>query len=96
MLVVLALSGCGGGSGTTYTPAPESTRHVIRDTPQGRPGNPAVFERIEAESDCAKLQGEFDTAEANHKSAEPGSPAALAATEYMKAADERMQEVGCY
>ena len=52
-----------------------------------RPGSPEVYERIAGLEDCAALQQEFDTAEAN--GGETG-------TAYMKAADERMQELGCY
>lgn len=47
-------------------------------------GNDAVYDRINSTEDCATLQAEFDTADSNGK------------TDYMKAADERMREVGCY
>jgi hypothetical protein len=49
-----------------------------------RTGNPAVYDRINAETDCATLQGEFDIAERNHH------------TDYMQAADDRMRQLGCY
>jgi hypothetical protein len=45
--------------------------------------NPAV-ERINSETDCSVLQGEFDTAEKNGH------------TDYMTAADKRMKSLGCY
>lgn len=60
-----------------------------------RPGTPAVYDRIASETDCAILQGEFDTAEAGHSRAAAGSTAAKIATSYMQAADERMRAVGC-
>lgn len=50
-------------------------------------GNPEVLERIGGMEDCTALQQEFDTADAS---------SGEAATAYMKAADERMREVGCY
>jgi hypothetical protein len=65
-------------------------------TTEDRPGDPGVYERIAGLNDCDALQGEFDTADANHQRAEGGSEQARAATAYMKAADERMREVGCY
>lgn len=68
LLGAALLAGCGN---TAPAPAPH-------------PGNPAVYERIAASSDCAALQREFDTAEANAQSA------------YMAAADARMRKVGCY
>lgn len=43
-----------------------------------------VIQRIEATSDCSRLQGEFTWAEAR---AEAG---------YMEAADARMESLGCY
>jgi hypothetical protein len=55
-----------------------------------KPGNPAVYQRIEQTTDCAQLQKEFDTANKNHD--RTGDPAA---TGYMVAADERMKAVGC-
>jgi hypothetical protein len=48
------------------------------------PSNPAVISRINSETDCSELQGEFDRAEANHH------------TDYMQAADRRMRTIGCY
>lgn len=61
-----------------------------------QPGSPDVYARIASTSDCATLQGEFDTASSNHDRAPAGSPQAEAATGYMKASDQRMRDVGCY
>lgn len=60
-----------------------------------QPGSPAVYERISSTDDCAALQQEFDTASANHDRAAAGSDEATTATAYMKAAQDRMETVGC-
>jgi hypothetical protein len=63
-----------------------------------RPGSPDVYARIAAETDCAKLQEQFDLAEQTSK--REGSPAGATWLEieiaYMHAAEDRMREVGCY
>lgn len=59
-------------------------------------GSRDVYERILASSDCGGLQEEFDTAAANNDAAEPGTPQFRQTLGYMTAADERMQELGCY
>lgn len=60
--------------------------------PAERPGgDPAVYERIAAESDCAKLQEKFDWAKRTHDQLQDP-----VYTEYMAATDDRMREVGCY
>ena len=61
-----------------------------------QPGNPAVYQRIAAETDCTRLQTELDTASASHDRADPGSDTAIAATGYMRAADARMRALGCH
>lgn len=55
------------------------------------PGNPAVYERIASETDCATLQKDFDTAEANHRrDVERGTPEfAKMGTGFMAAATPR-------
>lgn len=58
-------------------------------------GNPAVFERIEAESDCVKLQSEFDTSMDNVERFEPGADERDVPLAYAKAAEDRMNELGC-
>ncbi|SNR33215.1 hypothetical protein [Blastococcus mobilis] len=80
LTALAALTACGGSE----------------DATEDRPGSVEVYERIEAATDCAALQTEFDTASANHDRAEAGSEQAEAATAYMKAADERMRELDCY
>lgn len=52
--------------------------------PADPPVSPAVFERIEAMDRCPDLQEEFDVAE-SHGNAE-----------VMRAADDRMREIGCH
>lgn len=55
-------------------------------------GNPDVYNRIASLTDCAELQREFDQADANRAISDDPS----IQTEYMKAADDRMEEIGCY
>jgi hypothetical protein len=57
-------------------------------------GNPDVYARILAMTDCATLQNEFDQAEENLQ--EPGTPQYRWGLGYMKASDDRMREIGCY
>lgn len=63
-----------------------------------RPGEPSVYDAIAAETDCQALQESFDRAEATSK--REGGTAEWSWSEiglaYMKAADERMEEIGCY
>jgi hypothetical protein len=61
-------------------------------------GNPAVYQRISAMTDCAALQAEFDTAEANHgRDLDSGKlDLAVIDTSYMSAADDRMRAINCY
>jgi hypothetical protein len=59
-------------------------------------GSSAVYSRIDRMTDCAALQAEFDTASANNYREEPGSASFQATLGYMRAADNRMEEVGCY
>jgi len=87
LLVAVALSVAvgPGPSGPGGRPRPADAPAVSNPD---RPGNPAVYARIEAETDCAALQREFDTAEAG--------PAREWKVPYMEGADARMREVGCY
>jgi hypothetical protein len=61
-------------------------------------GNPAVYQRINAMTDCAAIQVEFDTAEANHRRDLDSGELDLAVidTSHMSAADERMRAINCY
>ncbi len=69
-----------------------------QESPGQQPGNPAVYQRIEQETDCVTLQGEFDQAE--QTSQRPGGPEGATWSEigiaYMQAAEARMREVGCH
>lgn len=80
--MLLAVVACGPGGTPARSNVPEGVT-----TPE-RPGNAAVYERIEAETDCGALQDEFDTAEAG--------PPSDWKVPYMEAADARMQELDCY
>lgn len=57
-------------------------------TPDQRPGSPKVYQQIADSSSCDELQKIFDTAN--------DGPPRPWRTDYMKAADARMQEIGCY
>lgn len=71
------------------TSTPEST---------ARPGNPAVYREIAAETNCARLQEMFDIADANHERAVAANDLDQMAWTlgYMQAADDRMRALGCY
>ena len=60
-----------------------------------RPGSPDVYARIEATSDCAELQTQFDTAMDNVERYEAGSPQREAPMAYAEAAEDRRQELDC-
>ena len=60
------------------------------------PGNPAVYDRIEAETNCSALQDEFDTAMAAAEGRRSGDDMRDASLAYAKAADRRMESLGCY
>ena len=78
---LIVLAGCGTTSDSSDTE---------------RPGSPAVWARIENGTDCAALQSEFDTAMDNAETREPGDPYRDLSLDYAKAADDRMDEIGCY
>ena len=61
-----------------------------------RPGSPAVYDRIEAETDCSALQDEFDTAMAGAEGRRSGDDLRHASLAYAQAADRRMRKLGCY
>lgn len=83
-MVVAFIAGASSGSGSS--------------TPAERPGSPAVYAEIAAQTDCAALQATFDRAEANGKSARSGGNLSLAkvTTSYMETADARMRQINCY
>jgi len=63
-----------------------------------RPGDPAVYSRIEGLTDCSALRSEFNAADArrgaqlrNHRTEQADVEVA-----YMNAADARMRTIGCY
>ena len=60
------------------------------------PGSPAVYAEIETSSDCRWLQASFDQAAENNDRAPAGSSAFDWSLGYMRAADDRMDGLGCY
>lgn len=65
------------------------------DSPSERPGNAAVYERIEAMTDCAELQAEFDTAMENVERHPAGASEREAPLAYATATEDRRSELGC-
>lgn len=61
------------------------------------PGRAEVYDRINALSDCAALQAEFNQADTNHtRDVARGSDLAEVDLSYMEAAEERMKAIGCH
>jgi hypothetical protein len=93
MLVLVALAGfvaSGRGGPVTPVAGPSRAAPVTQ-------GNPAVYERIAGLTNCESLQREFDTAQVNHRrDLDSGKlDRAEVDTSYMKAANDRMDQVGC-
>lgn len=61
-----------------------------------RSGDPDVYARIAALTDCDELQREFDTAMDNADARPARDPLGEIAESYGEAADGRMREIGCY
>lgn len=95
LLVAMVLTGC-----TTEASSPDSgdgdSAAVIENDPSTRIGSAAVYERIETSTDCVALQREFDIAMENVERREVGDPLRDVSFSYAKAADNRMDEIGCY
>lgn len=66
------------------------------DDPTDRPGVPSVYREIESETDCAELQEAFDQAMENAERYGAGDERRKAPLSYAAAADDRMEQVGCY
>lgn len=59
-------------------------------------GSPAVWARIENGTNCNALQREFDIAMDNAEARESGHALRDLSLSYARAADNRMEEIGCY
>jgi hypothetical protein len=95
LLVFLAILGFAmSGSGGPVTPGGEAGPSRAAPVTQG---NPAVYERIAGLTNCESLQREFDSAQVNHKRDLDSDKLDRAEvdTSYMKAANDRMDQVGC-
>lgn len=66
------------------------------DEAEELPGDPGVYARIEALTDCRALQREFNIAMNNTEARNPSDPMHAVSLSYADAADERMSEIGCY
>lgn len=58
-------------------------------------GNPNVYDQIISLNDCTMLQEQFDQADENLQLHQPGTAQYQWSIGYMKAADDRMKEIGC-
>ena len=104
--VALLLAACSGGTEpkadetttTTTTAKPTTTSTTKAPKGETRPGYADVYRRIETETDCTKLQAEFDQAWENHKRDKARKRLDLMEidTSYMDAAADRMEDIGCY
>lgn len=63
---------------------------------QDRRGDPAVYQRINASTDCQQLQREFDIAMTNAEAHNPGDRQRAISLSYADAADARLRKIGCY
>lgn len=89
-VLVFAAVACSETAATTSDP----TRPAATAT--ARPGNAAVYERIDALTDCDALQAEFDQADTNGQRQRAAGQSSAASISYMEAADARMRELDCY
>lgn len=100
LLLAFVVLVAGGLSCEEATTTNNGTPNQPDATATARPGNAEVYQRIEALTDCAALQREFDLAETNHGREIAAGPSRLAfaqiATSYMQAADKRLRDIGCY
>lgn len=81
---------------TSSAPRSTTTRPRTTTTAETRPGNPDVYARIEAMTDCGDLQEQFDIAMDSADRRDSGDPLRTASLAYAKAADDRMQKLDCY
>lgn len=100
--VILAnLPGSSSGEQETTNPTTDTARSS-NNSPRSTSyvdsygGQPSVYSRIASTTDCAALQEQFNIAGDNNDRAEPGTDAHRWSLGYMKAADDRMEAVGCY
>lgn len=59
-------------------------------------GSVQAYTEIFNSTDCAFLQGQFETAYQSSEASDPGTIYSIRATGYMTATNERMKEIGCY
>ncbi len=58
-------------------------------------GSQSTYERIEAMTDCASLQAEYDSAAANNAVLDSSTDEYGWTSGYMAAAEDRLDELGC-
>lgn len=89
IIIVLSIVSFACGGSTTLEMTPEAYFNEYG-------GSLEVYQNIFSLTDCTELQNQFDRAADNNEIEEPGTPAHKWTLGYMKAADERMKEIGCY
>jgi hypothetical protein len=78
------------------TQTPTSVADAVQYYMDEYDGIPEVYSKILSLTDCAELQEKFDIAYRNSQHEEPGTWRYTITVGYMKASDNRMQEIGCY
>lgn len=87
LAALLLLGACGGDDDKAPAERPATEQPEKKEN---RPGNPAVYERIEALTDCGALQKEFDIAMDTYDRRKEDHSLA-----YAKAAQARIEALKC-
>jgi len=107
LVLLLALAGCAADTAATPTEAVDSptqpTGSAAASSSQSEAmsyvdefgGSESVYSRILSLTDCDDLEAEYDQAEADRDSHEPGTTAYQAAEGYMVAATDRAGALDC-
>ena len=96
------LAACAFGVFVVYSaldepaPAGSTDQPVLDNAPSSRPGNPAVYDRIDGMVACADLQREFDIAISNSRRLSDQGENAEPSRGYANAALARMEELECF
>ena len=72
-----------------------SSGGVSRPTAVSRPGDSVIYTKIESLTSCGELQREFDLYMDGHDRARAGTDMREVLLSYAKAANQRLQDVGC-
>lgn len=103
LAVAVLLAGCGGDEEepvrrVAVDEVEELTRDAPTDAgmrPDDRPGNPAVYDRIDALEGCDELEEELETHVNNAELREPGDVVRTVSIAYAQTTLERLLALGC-